>query len=1002
MAQFDAISQRQQLDRASTSKTDSPEYPQQSSVSAALEQLRTLCYNNTQGRNRSELALNHPMPCYKYEPLDLSKRSIRLVRLLKGKSTDDIVCEIFHTWLFQEGGPIPYEALSYTWGSIERKANITVNSFSLPITENLHEALRHLRIGAEDRILWVDAICIDQDNVNERGHQVQLMREIYQHAEQVLIWLGQGTDATDFWMDTIQEVHRQTINFPGDWRHSAETTWPIRRQILFKQIYSSAPEFPGLEVFWQKPWWRRVWVLQEIANARAAMIVCGNKSVSAKTFALIPSIVGEQLEPHCQAVLDIMPGFSRAKSWWTEKRDLHTLLAKFGSSQATDQRDKVYALLGISSDAADTDILQVDYSKSFTQVLRDTVSFLLFREILDHSLYRFPAWSLFDIAQDLNKLRRDLFDWAVVEGQIFMLHQLRHNHNIKFEDRPKHVFQHSATRGQELFRQAIAKGDEEVVRNLLAQGYITINSNDSREQAPLHLAAKVGQTGVMKLLLADEDIEINCRDRNDQTPLSVAVQTDSLGVIPLLLANNKVDTNSKDHNGSTPLAIAVERGHLMAAELLLANKNVDVNIKDSRGQTPLIVATGNGHEAIVQALLSHENINLLCRDADGQRPLSIALLHNHRQIARLLISEMEKRLGCQHPSIVNSVRRIGSMYESQGRVDAAEKLYLWALAPSDQQWATNHYNQLQPEFQSMLGLVHDLADLSAYHYGLQRAERMYVWGLQAYQRLLGSKHSSTLRMINELKTLGDAHRDQGNLEATERIYLGVLVRFEQPFGPSHILVSDMLNELGALGNLYKRQGKLEQAGRIYTLVLGRFGHIFGPQHPSTLETASNLGNLYRLQGRHTESQNCLRGALTGFEQVLGQRHPATLHAMNNLGNLYADRGDLEKAEEVYLRVLKGYDETPQANLLAASNTLRNLGLLYRDMGKKEDACIMFQRAWLGRETILGPEHPETIAVKAELEKVKSAQDQPREASLLAANLPPHRPNKQPLHNLPDL
>jgi hypothetical protein len=82
-------------------------------------------------------------------------------------------------------------------------------------------------------------------------------------------------------------------------------------------------------------------------------------------------------DSHCQAVLDIMPASLRKSSWWTQKRDLQTLLVKFGESEATEPRDIIYALLGISSDACNTDLLRADYEKPIQEVIRDTISFLL-------------------------------------------------------------------------------------------------------------------------------------------------------------------------------------------------------------------------------------------------------------------------------------------------------------------------------------------------------------------------------------------------------------------------------------------------------------------------------------------------------------------------------------------------------------------------------------------------------------------------------------------------
>lgn len=76
-------------------------------------------------------------------------------------------------------------------------------------------------------------------------------------------------------------------------------------------------------------------------------------------------------DPHCQAVFDIMPGPLRSTSWWSQRRDLLTLLQKFGNSEASDPRDKIYALLGISSNRAEMTRLLPDYAKSLSQLTTD-------------------------------------------------------------------------------------------------------------------------------------------------------------------------------------------------------------------------------------------------------------------------------------------------------------------------------------------------------------------------------------------------------------------------------------------------------------------------------------------------------------------------------------------------------------------------------------------------------------------------------------------------------
>lgn len=100
---------------------------------------------------------------YKYNRIDLAKDAIRLVRLLNGDEGHTIECEIFETYLHQVEG-VPYEALSYVWGASQSADVICLNGCPFGVTENLYEALAHLRRPDEDRVLWIDAICIDQSH----------------------------------------------------------------------------------------------------------------------------------------------------------------------------------------------------------------------------------------------------------------------------------------------------------------------------------------------------------------------------------------------------------------------------------------------------------------------------------------------------------------------------------------------------------------------------------------------------------------------------------------------------------------------------------------------------------------------------------------------------------------------------------------------------------------------------------------------------------------------
>jgi hypothetical protein len=130
-----------------------------------------------------------------YTQLDATARGIRLIALHSVPSPDNngvdpVICDIFTASL--NHSPI-YEALSYTWGDPNLRSNISFNGSLVSVTANLAKALRdirHIEVIQATRILWVDAICTNQDDLKERNEQVRMMGDIYRRAEQVLSWLG--------------------------------------------------------------------------------------------------------------------------------------------------------------------------------------------------------------------------------------------------------------------------------------------------------------------------------------------------------------------------------------------------------------------------------------------------------------------------------------------------------------------------------------------------------------------------------------------------------------------------------------------------------------------------------------------------------------------------------------------------------------------------------------------------------------------------------------------
>ncbi|PTB63321.1 HET-domain-containing protein [Trichoderma citrinoviride] len=315
---------------------------------------------------------------YKYEPLNLDCAAIRLLRLHHGLR-GPISCELFQAELHRRENTVAYEALSYAWGSPNRTGSIIVNGCHMTVTFNLHQALLHLRQEDEDRVLWVDAVCIDQANNKEKGHQVAQMGGIYKEADRVIFRLGRGSYETDTFMDSLQLLQQASVKLGcRDWSRQDVRWENIWARSQSKVYYSGLENMQrrGLEEILTRPWFRRVWILQEVAFARAGIVSCGRKAVSASLFSLAPLLLRVTPDAHCQSVIDLMPSQWRETSRWSRSQTLHVLLIEFGGSDATDPRDLVYALRAMSADLRDTTTLMPDYGKCEQDLVRDVYLYI--------------------------------------------------------------------------------------------------------------------------------------------------------------------------------------------------------------------------------------------------------------------------------------------------------------------------------------------------------------------------------------------------------------------------------------------------------------------------------------------------------------------------------------------------------------------------------------------------------------------------------------------------
>lgn len=189
-----------------------------------------------------------------YGPLDTKRNHIRGLIVLPGVKGefDDPIHATLETVSLDESPN--YEALSYVWGEPTDSKSMVLNGEQISIRPSLDCALRHLRRPDSYRILWVDAVCINQDDLDERAEQLKLMRRVYQTASTVLVWLGPRTDDTDAAMRSIEKFDKpfwQTYDF----------------QVKFMEIL-------------YRPWFTRIWVVQEFVLGKSPTesprIGCGN------------------------------------------------------------------------------------------------------------------------------------------------------------------------------------------------------------------------------------------------------------------------------------------------------------------------------------------------------------------------------------------------------------------------------------------------------------------------------------------------------------------------------------------------------------------------------------------------------------------------------------------------------------------------------------------------------------------------------------------------------
>ncbi|TVY44317.1 Heterokaryon incompatibility protein 6,OR allele [Lachnellula subtilissima] len=300
---------------------------------------------------------------FKYVPFKNNTVDIRLLILFPGEEWSTIQCGI-QTVALHRNDTIkayscsqPYSALSYAWGQPQYKRSIILEGKVATVRETLWMALFYLRCSTESLTIWVDALCIDQGNVQERNSQVARMVQIYGAAERVIVWLG----------------------LPS------EDSYAALRLFQSKDLLGSKKHSENMEKYWRsvediclRPYWKRLWIVQEVIRAVKITVQCGTAVVGwnelSNGLEIFQNRATETNDSKIEILQRVLRLVHHRKQYHQSGCGLIQLLETFGNSVCFDPRDKVYGLLGLANDCK-LGAVTADYNKSTEEVFEEVVAF---------------------------------------------------------------------------------------------------------------------------------------------------------------------------------------------------------------------------------------------------------------------------------------------------------------------------------------------------------------------------------------------------------------------------------------------------------------------------------------------------------------------------------------------------------------------------------------------------------------------------------------------------
>ncbi|SPO03569.1 uncharacterized protein DNG_06252 [Cephalotrichum gorgonifer] len=370
---------------------------------------------------------------FKYTPLDRRSNEFRLVRFTHPDNPEaPIALELRHAHIGPSNGEregdregekdshTRFSAISYLWGDVKNTIDIQVNGQPFSLGSNLHAALVVLRKSV-DSWFWVDSICINQSDLEEKSWHVNDMRAIYGGADLVYMWLGPGSNDTDRAMDFVSrlgpraiacgvldswvnrkrwKVARNSIRIRPPAQHGgldANTAVSELEQFIYSLLqeaglHEGAAREEDLQTgilnLLQRDYWHRIWIIQEVALANEAIVMCGERSVPLsifdETFTAIWTCkrmglprtrpeYGEFCSRLSGTLYTIKALTTYRKRRLNDPILLADILVEFVSApdrpfySASDPRDIVFGLLGVIDDAEKLG-LHADYSRSLIEV----------------------------------------------------------------------------------------------------------------------------------------------------------------------------------------------------------------------------------------------------------------------------------------------------------------------------------------------------------------------------------------------------------------------------------------------------------------------------------------------------------------------------------------------------------------------------------------------------------------------------------------------------------